>query len=157
MWGKDHRGLWAPPYFLLQIQMLILAWMSLQSSSVQKAKKTYSPLHPVPTICTIPITVCQYHTKKANTTSEFSGKLCFFASASFWMRKIEDLGFGTLACYQQFLSNSSIYHFYVSFGHMTMCTSLPAVILIWDCMPAKVRKKSKRQLVEERGGGFIKW
>ena len=68
--------------------------------------------------------------KKANTTFEFSGRLCFFASVSFRMRKSEDLCFGVLACYQRFLSNRSIHHFHLSFGHVTVYTSLPAGVLI---------------------------
>ena len=88
--------------------------------------------------------------KQANSTFEFSGKLCFFASASFRMRKSEDLCFGILACYQRFLSNRSIHHFHVSFGHVTVYTRLPAGILILRLYASQGGRNPKGSLWRRR-------
>lgn len=119
--------------------MLILAWMGLHSSSVEEAKKihsrsAHSQLYgPFWQLC------ANIKQKKPAPLLSFQGG-CAFCLCIILEEK--DRGFACWHCRLPAALTTSTW----AFGAW-LCVGLPAGILTWDCVPAEVGKKSKRQLV----------
>lgn len=148
MGGKDNRGFLSPPHSFLIDPGIDIGRDEFTQQFYAGSQHDVLPLP----------TQSQQHgqfqgwydntkQKKPNTTLSFQ-RTCVFCLCITLDEKDGGFVIWPLACYQELLSHSSAHHPAWAFGAW-LCASPPAGILIWDCMPAKMGKESKRQLVEK--------
>lgn len=151
--GKRQQGAFVSP-ILFPNKSRCWYWHGWVYTAVlwRKLKRFTPALHTLPTVWTVLTTVCQHQTKKASTTSEFSGRLCFLPLHHFG-------GERSRICMLALQATSSTHHFHVSLWRMTVCRSSSWHFNLRLCTSRGGEEIQKATRGERGGGGggLVKW